>query len=655
MEISPNILLGGSIILLFLSVIFPILLAKNSRLIRRVSLSFALLANIFLIFFSIFSLYLGSSFTLTFSHLFPALNLEFFVDNLAAFFLLTISLIGTAVIIYSYNYIEHHSHEKKKNIHVSLMNLFILSMILVVVSRNMLAFLIFWELMSISSFLLVCFEYEKEETRKAALFYFIMTQLSTVFLMGSFLLLYNQTGSFEITKISMISPSLLSLAFIFTFIGFGIKAGIIPFHKWLPYAHPAAPSNISALMSGLMIKVSLYGFIRFLLFVFPATNLWWGILILVAGTVSAILGVIYALKEHDLKRLLAYHSIENIGIIIMGIGLNIIFTYYQLSALAAISLAAALFHTLNHGLFKSLLFLTAGSVVAATHTKNIEEMGGLIKKMPMTAILFLIGAVSISALPPFNGFVSEFLLFHSLLQAGLITTPLVQILLLLSLALLGLTSALAAACFVKAFGMVFLAVPRSPHAMQAKEVHKSMLIGPSFLALLCIILGVFSFQIFSLVGLRVGYSFPIPNLIPVVIAAIILLLLIFLALRFFSSTRTRVSETWGCGISSQNSRMEYTASGFSEPIVTIFSFIYQPKKINERQFIDNRQVVFKEGKAEIHLVHFFEEYLYLPIARLVQKISLRLYLWQNEVAVDSYILYEFLGILALIIIMGVII
>lgn len=642
--------------LFILAAVYPLLFIHTaSRFMRWVSLSVTVLANIILIYISSSIIYSGTALAFNFTQIFPMMGMEFLIDRLAAFFILTISIIATAVAIYSLSYLEHYTQTRRKNIHLFLMNVFILSMIFVVASRNMLSFLIFWELMSVSSFFLVCFEFEKEETRKAGLFYFIMTQLSTVFLIIAFVILYNGSGSFTMTFAPAMSSFMTSLAFLTLFIGFGIKSGIIPFHKWLPYAHPAAPSNISALMSGLMIKVALYGLIRFLLYVFPVTYLWWGILILIAGTVSAFLGVIYALKEHDLKRLLAYHSIENVGIILMGIGMCVIFTSYNLLALAMVSLVAALFHTLNHGLFKSLLFLTAGSIISETKTRNIEEMGGLVKRMPKTAILFLIGAVSISALPPLNGFVSEYLLFHSLFQSGLITDPLIQIIMFICLATLALTSALAAACFVKAFGIVFLANPRSNHAEQAKEAPHSMIFGPSILAFFCIFLGVFSFQIFSWIGERIGYSFPIPNLLPIAVIAGIMLLLILIALRLFASRKTRVSETWGCGITSQNAKMEYTASGFSEPIIRTFSFIYQPQKVNKRQFLDIQETLFNEGKVEIKLVRYFEDYLYLPVARFVQRISWWLNRQQNEVTLDPFILYEFLVILGLVILVGVIV
>jgi formate hydrogenlyase subunit 3/multisubunit Na+/H+ antiporter MnhD subunit len=442
-----------------------------------------------------------------------------------------------------------------------------------------------------------------------------MTQLSTVFLLFAFLFIYNATGSFDIRQITS-SPLITSIAFIFLFIGFGIKAGIIPFHKWLPYAHPASPSNISALMSGVMIKVAIYGLVRFVLLM--PMELWWGILILVAGTASAILGVIYALKEHDLKRLLAYHSIENIGIILIGIGLYVIFSLSGFQAIATLALIGALFHTLNHAIFKSLLFMTSGSVINATETRNIEDMGGLIKRMPYTALLFLVGSVSISALPPFNGFVSELMIFQAFFQSSVLANPALEMLLIASLAVFALTSALAAACFVKAFGITFLALPRSEEAKKAKEAPKLMLIGPALLAALCVVLGVFSFQLIGFLG----FSFPIPNMLLVGSLLAGFFVLAWLALRSTAIRKERIAETWGCGFPVQNSKMEYTASGFSEPIVTILKSIFRTQKKSERTYFEEENVIFKSGKAEIHLMNFFEEKLYLPFANFMQKVSL---------------------------------
>ncbi len=635
----------SALMLLLAGSILPFVYGK--RVVRWLSQSLMLLGNTILVFSSLTILLTTQTLSWNVHRWIPFFS--FTIDKLAAFFILLTAVVSLCIGIYSFSYTEYlHG---RKEVFIFLTGLFTLSLVLVVSSSSLLAFLFFWEMMSLTSFFLVMTEYEKKETQKAGIFYFVMTQFGTLFIMLAFFLIYQHTGSLNIEQLHKLPSGLANIIFVSLFIGFGTKAGVIPFHKWLPYAHPASPSPTSALMSGVMIKIAIYGLVRFML-LFPEQKLWWGVFILILGTISAFLGVIYALKEHDLKQLLAYHSIENIGIILMAIGLHVIFQFFALEQWAVVAFGAALFHTLNHALFKSLLFLSAGSVVQATHTRNIEEMGGLIKKMPYTAFLFLIGAVSISALPPFNGFASELMVFEVLFRSNLIPLPSIKVLLFLSLSLFAMTSALAAACFVKAFGAVFLALPRSKEAAEAKEAPTPMLLGPAVLALLCMGLGVFSFQIFSVIGKNIGYEFPLPNLWYVFLALAIFTVLVIIMVRLFASRKSRVSETWGCGILSQNSRMEYTASGFSEPIVTIFSSIYRTKKRAQKSFYDQNQVVFKEGHAEITLVKFFEEYLYLPLVRIVQRISAYLYTLQNKVELDSYILYSFITIIILMLIAG---
>jgi formate hydrogenlyase subunit 3/multisubunit Na+/H+ antiporter MnhD subunit len=443
-----------------------------------------------------------------------------------------------------------------------------------------------------------------------------------------------------------VSQLLKAFIFLSLFVGFGIKAGVMPFHKWLPYAHSASPSNISALMSGVMIKVAIYGLVRYLVFVLTPDR-WWGVMILIFGTFSALLGVIYALKEHDIKKLLAYHSIENIGIILTGIGLYLIFQSYGFTDLAILALIGSLFHTLNHALFKSLLFLTTGAVVNETGTRNIEKMGGLLKVMPYTGILFLIGSVSIAALPPFNGFVSELMIFQAFLQSFIISNPFLKILLFLGLSLFALTSALAAACFVKAFGVIFLATPRSEEARKAREVSWYMIAGPAVIAVLCILLGIFSFQIFS----SLGFTLPIPNMMIIGLTLVITLGVVWLVRRLFSNRTKRTSETWGCGITSQNSKMEYTASGFSEPILKIFRPIYRTQEKAERTYNDEGKSIFKDAKAEIQTFKLFEERIYLPIVHFVQRFST--YISDlHDVDLDTYILYSFAAVVILILAIG---
>jgi formate hydrogenlyase subunit 3/multisubunit Na+/H+ antiporter MnhD subunit len=487
--------------------------------------------------------------------------------------------------------------------------------------------------------------YEKEETRKAGIFYFIMTQFSTLFLFIAFLLIYKYTGTFDIRAADNMPQIAEGFAFIALFIGFGTKAGVIPFHKWLPYAHSAAPSNVSALMSGVMLKVAIYGLYR-LAFDVLEPQLWWGFILLAFGTVSAVLGVIYALKEHDFKKLLAYHSIENIGIIVVGLGLYIIFSHYGLEIQANLSLIGALFHTANHAIFKSLLFMTAGSVVQATGTRNIEEMGGLVKTMPVTANLFLIGSCAICALPPLNGFASEIMIFQAYLQSFELNNALVEIVMVIGLAAFALMSALAAACFVKAFGIVFLARPRSEEAEKAKEAPFGMLAGPSILALLCVALGVFSFQLIK----GIGFDLPVPDMLPLSIILLLIVLLIAGLLKL-SRVPVRIGETWGCGIERQSGHTEYTATGFSEPIVTIFSLIFRTKKTNRKEYFDKENSITKRTTAGITTFKFFEERIYMPVARFVMAIAAFISQRHNR-DLESFILYAFVTIVILLVSAG---
>jgi len=534
----------------------------------------------------------------------------------------------------------------RRNLLCSSTCLFILAMVLVIASANTLSFFLFWELMAASSFLLVTYEYTREETKKAGIFYFIMTQLSSLFVLLGIIILFVITNSFAFLHLATSSVPLVTIAFLALFTGFSIKAGIIPFHKWLPYAHPASPSPISALMSGVMLKVAVYGLVRFLLDVFTP-DVSWGVLILIAGTVSAVLGIIYALKEHDVKMMLAYSSIENIGVIFIGIGLSIIFTASNLPLLATISLLGALFHSLNHAIFKSLLFLTAGSVVSATNTRDIEHMGGLAHRMPVTSAFFFVGAVSIAALPPLNGFASELLIFIAFFTSVAVVNPLFKVLLFISIALFALTSALSASCFVKAFGSIFLAMPRSPESTDAHEVPSAMLIGPGILAAACILLGVFALQIFTVVG----FAVPLPDMLFVSILLVGMAVFTYLVLYFTASHEVRVSETWGCGLLSQKASAEYSGHGFSEPLDVIFSAIYRTRIKNERKFFDQKSCLFKEGSGEIRLLKVFEEYLYHPIAKYSMKGARFVARFQNG-CLDTYLLYVFVAVIALIIFLG---
>src|SRR3989344_2300957 len=432
----------------------------------------------------------------------PFFSLSFHIDKLSAFFIFIISLISLFCSVYAIGYVKHFYKKYDIGALGFFYNLFILGMLLVVSSSNWLFFLIAWEVMSITSYFLVVYDRNDPQNVKAGFLYLIMTHVGTAFIITAALLLYKFTGSFEFEAIqsgaSSIPLSIKNTIFIFTIIGFGTKCGIVPFHIWLPDAHPAAPSHVSALMSGVMIKTGIYMMIRIFFGMLWPVPVWWGLALLVLGSISSLLGVLYALTEHDIKRLLAYHSIENIGIILLGLGSAITFLSLGLPSLGLLGLTAALFHTLNHATFKSLLFLSAGSLINQTHTRNMEEYGGIIKVMPLTALYFLIGSMAISALPPFNGFFSEWLTFQSLFQGISTLSSYAKWIFMLASGSLAFTGGLALACFVKAFRVTLLARPRSKEVIKAKESSSSLKLGMGAMAILCLLFGVYSGSIMKL-------------------------------------------------------------------------------------------------------------------------------------------------------------
>src|SRR5229473_2389440 len=411
----------------------------------------------------------------------PLFAYSFDYDALAGFFNLTLAILAGAVSIYSYSYLKEFERKRNIGFFGFLFHLLLLSLTIVFTAANAFLFLIGWEVMALAAYGLVTFYHEDRETRRAGLLYIVMAHIDAGCLLLGFALLMQVSGSADFanfrTAAVHLSSSQQAVAFGLFFVGFGIKAGVIPFHIWLPAAHPVAPSNISSLLSGIVLKAGIYGMVRIFLDGLGVLPSWAGLLVLIVGVASAVLGVLYALMEHDLKRLLAYHSIENIGIILIGLGSALLFRAFDHPNLAALAMVAALYHTLNHAIFKGLLFLGAGSVLHSARTRNMEEMGGLIRGMPFTAFAFLVGAVAISGLPPLNGFVSEWLTYQALLAGFGATGSLARVMFPVTGALLALTAALAAACFVKAFGIAFLALPRSTAAAEAREVSLSMRLG----------------------------------------------------------------------------------------------------------------------------------------------------------------------------------
>ena len=416
-----------------------------------------------------------------------------------------------------------------------------------------------------------------------------------------------------------------------------------------------------------MIKLGVYGLVRVAFDWLGAGPLWWGATMLIVGAVSAVLGVLYALVEHDLKRLLAYHSVENIGIILLGLGAAMLFQAFNLPALAALALVAALYHTLNHTAFKSLLFMGAGAVVHATHTRNMEELGGLIKRMPQTAACFLIGSVAIAALPPFNGFISEWLTFQSLLLSFQISAHTVNLIFALGVAALALTSGLAAACFVKAFGITFLALPRSEPAAVAREVEWTMRAAMALLAIACVVLGVAPLVILAPLDATVfdltrahadmhfdwnavvandGFGRVAPMWIALGLGAF--LMAIPLGLRLIgANTRRRRYETWGCGRALQTARFEYTATAFANPFKRVFALLYRPVKELDIEFHpESRYFVrtltyYNEGRL------IFEDALYRPLLRIIQALAREARVLQSG-NVHGYLVYILVALVALL-------
>ncbi|RMH10893.1 MAG: hydrogenase 4 subunit B, partial [Gammaproteobacteria bacterium] len=432
----------------------------------------------------------------------PWLNWQLRLDGLAAFFLCLIGVLVLATGIYGRGYVRGLEHGQDSPIPLGVFSgFFVCGMMLVVLADDAFLFMVAWELMSVSSYFLVAYHHEHAANRRAAFIYLLMAHIGGLAILLGYGVLAAFGGNFTFEGMRSADLPFLwaSLAFVLAFIGFGMKAGLLPLHAWLPEAHPVAPSHISALMSGVMLKVAVYGFIRFVFDLVGEFHWQWGMAILVIGSISALMGVLYALMQHDLKRLLAYHSVENIGIIFIGLGLSQIFFAQDQVVIGTLALVAALYHTVNHALFKGLLFLGAGAILHSANERDLEKMGGLLRRMPWTGLFFLVGCVSISALPPFNGFVSEWLTFQSALQAWQLESGVLRSIVPISAAMLALTGALAAMCFVKVYGVAFLGQARSRQVRRARPAPISMRIGQAILGVMCLLFGVFPSTIISVI------------------------------------------------------------------------------------------------------------------------------------------------------------
>ena len=614
------------------------------------------------------------------------------IDALSALFLIPIFILCAVAGLYSHGYMKSLAGKKNLGAYWFFFNGLAASMVMVALAANGVLFLICWEAMALCSFFLVTFENEEEKVQRAGWIYLAATHIGTAFLLVLFLMLGRKAGGGSLDFDAFFGASgrmgaTADVLFVLALVGFGAKAGFVPFHIWLPEAHPAAPSPVSAVMSGVMIKTGIYGILRTLTFL-GVPHLWWGWLLLGTGIVSGIFGVLMALAQHDLKRLLAYHSVENIGIIAIGLGIGVLGVARGVPALAVFGFCGGLLHVLNHALFKGLLFMGAGSVQHATGTRNIDLLGGLIKKMPWTGATFLIGAVAICGLPPLNGFVSEFLIYMGGFHAvGGQESPAAGALLIIGLALIG---GLAAACFTKAFGVVFLGEPRSLHPVDPHEACWSMRAAMLLAAAGCVGIGLFAPRVVSLAGhgaaLLSGLSYAEVgrNLAPasgalfaVAIIAVLLasgvLLLTFIRGRILSG-KTAVEGTWDCGYSRPTARMQYTASSFAQPLTLMFETILRMRShlpsfleggdtpvffpVGAREISGNKEALgavlpassfpLPASAFESHSEDFFLKSIYGPVFSMVERLALRLRFLQAG-RVQFYILYIALTLFILLI------
>jgi hydrogenase-4 component B len=602
----------------------------------------------------------GRTRTLPLPALFPFARLSLSVDGLSAYFLFVISLVAVAATIYGPAYLRAHSPDAgsaRQSAQGLALNVFLGSMAFLCCAGDALTFLFCWEGMTLASYVLVVSDDHDGESARAGLLYMVMAHGGTALLLVALLALTERSGAFDFAALRAaaraLDPAARTTLFLLAFGGFAVKAGVVPLHVWLPRAHPAAPSHVSALMSGVMLKVAIYGILRFAFdFLAPVAGplpFSWGWVVLLVGTTSAVLGVLYALQQHDLKRLLAFHSVENVGIILIGVGLAMILWRQEGAggALATVALTAALLHTVNHAAFKGLLFLGAGSVLCRTHIRNMEELGGLARRMPWTAGLFLLGAIAISALPPLNGFVSEWLTFQALLGGASRSHGPAGLVIVFSAAMLALTGGLAAACFAKAFGVTFFGRPRTPHAEHATEAPPSMILGMTWLGALCVVLGVAPGYAMRLLDAPTSELLHGPGAsavltvrgplvlsvaltpsgteatsISMTLVAALLLALAAMAWVLRHEWRRvprRTVPTWTCGMI-PTARFDYTATAFAKPLRLVFAALYHPRREVTRE-TDGTPYVVRRIHYAGEIVDLAETHIYHRVQREISALS----------------------------------
>ena len=592
----------------------------------------------------------------------PDLPFHTRLDPLSAFFLLVLGLAGTGISTFAAGYFRSGEGTAPALLGLHY-HVFLAAMAMVILADDAYLFMVAWETMALSSYFLVTSHHRIPEIRSAGFLYLVMAHIGAICILLSFGVL--QGGSWHFTFDAMrgasLTPFLATTAFLLALLGFGAKAGLVPMHVWLPEAHPAAPSPVSAMMSGLMLKTAIYGILRISFDLLHLKLWWWGVLMLVMGLFSAMFGAIFAAVQSDMKRLLAYSSIENIGLIFTGIGLSIVFETHNLHLYAALALTAALVHSLNHAFFKSLLFLVTGSVLHATKTRNLGKLGGLIRRMPWVAALALIGTLSIAGLPPFNGFVSEWLLLQSFLFTPQIASSFLNMLIPLGAAALALTAALAAYVMVKFYGVIFLGQPREADLVNAHDANWLERLGLGWLALGCILIGVLPQFAIGAAGavthhllnqvVRPGSTmWWIAPIAPeqasysglILLAGIVAVVgVTFVLVRILAHGRIRRTAPWDCGYPWQTPRMQDTAEGFGQPIRHMFDVFFRIE----------RHLPAPDDTAPRYRVAI-EDWIwrgvYRPIARSVQWLADVISVLQGG-RLAIYLLYSFLTLLGLLV------
>ena len=588
-------------------------------------------------------------------------EVNFVIDTLSAFFLIVISVMSFLGSIYANGYMKPY-FEKGMNVssHCFFFMMLIASMLMVVTVQNALFFLIVWEIMSLSSFFLVIFEGHKKEVISSGIKYLIYMHLSVIFIIAAFVLLNIQSNSLDFSDFTSVlqgNTKFANLIFFLAFTGFGIKAGFVPFHNWLPDAHPAAPTHVSGIMSGVMIKTGIYGILRMVLLLgTPSKPVAFTFLII--AVISALYGVLYAITQHDIKRLLAYHSIENIGIIGIGIAIGMLGLAYGNPVVASLGFAGGILHILNHSIFKELLFFAAGSTYLKTHTRNIEALGGLIKHMPYTALMFIVGSVAICGLPPFNGFISEFLIYAGMIQGIPASELNLFLTLVFAIAALAMVGTMAILCFTKASGIMFLGNPRSKNAEDVKEdVTRVMIVPMGILAFLTFFIGLFPQYIIGFVLMPVSQyvktaaSYQIFGSIAELMGNIswcffwfLIFILALFAVRAVMRRTSEIHSTWGCGYNKPNNHMQYTASSYAnlfistlKPLFKRVSHIKKPKELFP-----------KEAYYELEIEDIEEAYIVKPLIRWDEKLLAKFERIQNG-NIQQYILFGLIFLILAII------